>query len=74
MSQAISPIIQPDELLMLRQNSPFILIDVRTGPDAVDRYIAEHLAGALHLDLELQLADKKSGRSSWRTASVAGAS
>ena len=59
MIQNISPIIQPDELLALRENTHFVLIDVRTGPDAYGKYLQQHLEGALHLDLEVQLADKK---------------
>jgi thiosulfate/3-mercaptopyruvate sulfurtransferase len=60
MVQNISPIIQPDELLALRGNTHIVLIDVRTGPEAYDKYAKEHLEGAQHLDLEVQLADKKS--------------
>lgn len=56
MEQKLSPLIPASELGSL--NNP-VLIDVRTGPDARDRYEAEHLAGALFVDLNSDLADIK---------------
>jgi thiosulfate/3-mercaptopyruvate sulfurtransferase len=53
----MNPIIKPQELLviLLQQEAP-ILIDARSGPDARDRYKAEHLQGAYFVDLETDLA------------------
>ncbi|MBK7708097.1 MAG: sulfurtransferase [Acidobacteria bacterium] len=56
MAQKLSPLIHASELGSL---SDPVLIDVRTGPDARDRYEAEHLAGALFVDLNTDLADIK---------------
>lgn len=49
-----SPFIKPKEI-------PFgksILIDARGGPDALARYQAAHLDGALHVDLDRDLSEK----------------
>ncbi|WP_113637237.1 sulfurtransferase [Nubsella zeaxanthinifaciens] len=52
---AISPIIQPEELLRLKQsNEGFILIDADGG--GKERYLAKHLDGAHYLDLEQDLS------------------
>ncbi|MFD2246345.1 sulfurtransferase [Pontibacter ruber] len=52
------PIIKPQELVTLAQKENLVLIDARTGPDARDKYAAEHLKGALFVDLETDLAQK----------------
>lgn len=52
----MKPIIKPQELLTLLQQEAPILIDARSGPDARDKYKAEHLQGALFADLETDLA------------------
>jgi thiosulfate/3-mercaptopyruvate sulfurtransferase len=51
------PIIQPKELILLKQKQELVLIDARSGPDAREKYRMLHLAGALHVDLEQDLAD-----------------
>jgi thiosulfate/3-mercaptopyruvate sulfurtransferase len=56
MTQKISPIIQPAELISLNADD-FILIDVSAGSKA--RYDESHLAGALYIDLNTDLADIK---------------
>lgn len=52
----LSPIIQPAELLTLNQDK-FVLIDASAGSKA--RYDENHLAGALYIDLNTDLADIK---------------
>ncbi|WP_316771135.1 sulfurtransferase [Pedobacter frigiditerrae] len=52
----LSPIIQPAELLNLNQNE-YVLIDASAGSKA--RYDENHLAGALYIDLNTDLADIK---------------
>lgn len=52
-------ILNPQELLQFQNKENLVLIDARTGPDARDKYEAEHLAGALFVDLEEELANKK---------------
>jgi len=49
-------IITPSALGSL--NSPRF-VDARSGPDAYQRYLAEHLPGAIHVDLDKDLADIK---------------
>lgn len=56
MKQKYSPLVQASELGSLNN---LVLIDVRTGPDARDRYRNEHLAGASFVDLNEDLADIK---------------
>lgn len=51
----LSPIIQPEELLKLKiQNKEFILIDA--DGDGKERYLANHLDGAYHVDLKNDLS------------------
>jgi thiosulfate/3-mercaptopyruvate sulfurtransferase len=57
MSQALSPLITAQELLALKDKKEFVLVDARTGPGIKDRYQQEHLDGALHVDLDTQLAE-----------------
>ena len=52
----MNPIITPQELVILLQQEAPILIDARSGPDAKDRYKAEHLQGAHFVDLETDMA------------------
>ncbi len=54
-----SPIIKPQELLVLKETKTFVLIDARAGKDAKERFAASHLEGAQHADLDSQLADVK---------------
>ncbi|MFD1188312.1 sulfurtransferase [Pontibacter rugosus] len=57
----MKPIIKPQELIcLLQQQKDVVLIDARTGPGARQKYEAEHLAGALYVDLEKDLAHKRS--------------
>ena len=59
MVQNISPIIKPQELLALIHHKDIILIDARAGAHAKEKYAANHLKGAKHVDLDSQLADIK---------------
>lgn len=52
------PLIQPQDLIQLKQKSAFILIDARSGPEAKANYEALLLQGALYVDLEEDLAEK----------------
>ncbi len=54
----MTPIINPTDVLALRQKQNFILIDARSGANAKENYETEHLAGALWVDLETDLSEK----------------
>ncbi|WP_428228998.1 sulfurtransferase [Flavobacterium sp.] len=56
MSNKLSPIINPDELLNIKDSSELILIDARAGINAVENYQNEHLKGARYVDLNKDLA------------------
>lgn len=58
MEKKLSPIIKPADLMILKQTTDITLIDVRTGPNALEMYQNNHLDGALFVDLEHQLAHK----------------
>jgi len=51
----LDPVISPEELLSIRDR--VVLVDAQSGPDADSRYQARHLAGAVHVDLDRDLAD-----------------
>lgn len=55
----MKPLIQPQELRALLTNPALVLIDARTGPGLPEKYQAQHLPGALWVDLDLDLADVK---------------
>ncbi len=57
MEKHLSPLIKPEVLRTLKQTD-ITLIDVRTGPNALETYENGHLEGALFVDLEHQLAQK----------------
>jgi thiosulfate/3-mercaptopyruvate sulfurtransferase len=57
MYKDISPIIKPDELIVLRQTSELIIVDASNGSGAKENYEAKHLDGALYVDLNTQLAN-----------------
>jgi thiosulfate/3-mercaptopyruvate sulfurtransferase len=59
MADNISPVIQPTELLNLHQTENLVLVDASNGKDAKLHYAKKHLDGALHVDLNTQLADIK---------------
>ena len=54
----ICPLISPADLARLMTAGELVLIDARTGPDAREKYNAEHLEGAQFVDLEKDLAQK----------------
>jgi thiosulfate/3-mercaptopyruvate sulfurtransferase len=56
--QKKSPLINPVDLAGLMKQGNIVLIDARTGPDAREKYNAEHLEGAQFVDLEKDLAQK----------------
>ena len=53
--KTFSPLINIDELLVLSKKSKILLIDARVGADVIQ----QHLAGALHVDLNTDLANIK---------------
>ncbi|PVY38889.1 sulfurtransferase [Pontibacter virosus] len=55
----MSPLITAQELSELLHKGNLILIDARSGPNGRTKYEQEHLAGALHIDLDKDLADIK---------------
>lgn len=55
----MSPLISATELASILNNEKLVLIDARSGPNARVKYEKEHLAGALHVDLDKDLADVK---------------
>lgn len=57
MQNEISPIIQPAELLALANDPNLVLVDASAGSKT--RYDENHLAGALYIDLNIDLADIK---------------
>ncbi|MCC6459875.1 MAG: sulfurtransferase, partial [Saprospiraceae bacterium] len=56
----MSVLLCPAALLPLRQQSNLVLIDARTGPAARQQFEIQHLEGARFVDLETELAHKKS--------------
>lgn len=56
MSDKLSPIIHPEELLNLKDSSEIILIDARAGINSEENYQKEHLRGARYVDLNRDLA------------------
>ncbi len=59
MTEVISPLINADKLVETCNNKNTILIDARSGNNAHEKYVTEHLGGAIFVDLEKQLADIK---------------
>ncbi|MDO6391594.1 sulfurtransferase [Pontibacter sp. BT731] len=55
----MSSLITAQELSELLSKSNLVLIDARSGPNGRAKYEQEHLAGALHVDLDKDLADIK---------------
>lgn len=52
----LSPIINPEELLNLKDSSEVVLIDARAGANAEENYRNEHLKSARYIDLNKDLA------------------
>jgi thiosulfate/3-mercaptopyruvate sulfurtransferase len=59
MFENLSPIIEAAELLKIYNQENLIIVDASAGKNAKADYDARHLAGALHVDLNTQLADIK---------------
>lgn len=57
MNRNISPIIQVSELLKLYELEDLIIVDVSNGINAKSNYESKHLKGAIHVDLDTQLAE-----------------
>jgi thiosulfate/3-mercaptopyruvate sulfurtransferase len=56
----IQPIINAEDLVALLQHHQCLMIDVSCGPNAKSNYEKCHIAGAIYVDLNTQLADIKS--------------
>ncbi|QOG01603.1 sulfurtransferase [Flavobacterium sp. MDT1-60] len=56
MSHKLSPIINPEGLLQLKDSSEIVLIDARAGANAEENYKKEHLKDARYVDLNRDLA------------------
>lgn len=52
------PVISPAELLQQMTSPDLVIIDARSGKDVSKRYAAQHIKGALHVDLEKDLSLK----------------
>ena len=59
MKEGTSPVIQAAELLEIGQIKELVLVDASNGKNAKINYQEKHLAGALFVDLNTQLADIK---------------
>ncbi len=59
MTQHISPLVDPAELLAWMPGQSFMLIDASAGAASKERYAQQHLDKALYVDLDKQLADVK---------------
>lgn len=59
MSQNISPIIKPEELLSLRGAENLLIFDASNNPKAKENYAARHLESAFFVDINSQLANIK---------------
>jgi thiosulfate/3-mercaptopyruvate sulfurtransferase len=58
--EKLSPLIRPDELLLLYQQEKLIIVDASNSNGSKEKYFENHLDGALYIDLNTQLADIKS--------------
>lgn len=56
MSQTISPLLHPNELVKLQHNPDVVLIDARAGANAEENYKNQHLKDARYVDLNRDLA------------------
>ncbi|MBF4463967.1 sulfurtransferase [Flavobacterium sp. LC2016-12] len=56
MLHKFSPIINPEELIELKDSAEIVLIDARAGINAEENYKNEHLKGARYVDLNRDLA------------------
>jgi thiosulfate/3-mercaptopyruvate sulfurtransferase len=52
------PIVRADEIPAFNSSDDILIIDARSGPDALSRYQEGHLEGAVHVDLDKDLAKK----------------
>ena len=59
MNREISPIIKPEELILLKQNEDLAIINAGNGKAARESFDAGHLIGARFADLDSDLADVK---------------
>ena len=56
MTLSLSPLIRPNELIQLKKEGDYVLIDACFGRE---KYKESHLEGALHVDLNSELSDIK---------------
>lgn len=53
---SLDPVVDPRTLVSPEVRSNLVLVDARSGPDARERFEAGHLEGAVHVDLDRDLA------------------
>lgn len=53
---SLDPVVDPRSLVSPEERSKVVLVDARSGPDARQRFEAGHLEGAVHVDLDSDLA------------------
>lgn len=53
---AVSPILSAAEMQQCMKDEHLVIVDAQSGPDATKRYAALHVKGAVHVDLEKDLA------------------
>jgi thiosulfate/3-mercaptopyruvate sulfurtransferase len=63
MAESVKPILSPEEVGKYLRRSDVIVLDARGGANAYDRYQAGHLDGAVFLDLENHLSEKRADAS-----------
>jgi 3-mercaptopyruvate sulfurtransferase SseA len=56
MSQLLSPILAPEDVLKIQNSPEIVIIDARAGQNAEENYAKEHLKGARFVDLNRDLA------------------
>jgi thiosulfate/3-mercaptopyruvate sulfurtransferase len=60
MKTPFSPIITPKQVVENEKTNPILWVDARAGNNAFEDYQKEHIAGAVFVDLNTQLADIQS--------------
>lgn len=53
---SLDPVVDPRALVSPEERANLVLVDARSGPDARERFEAGHLEGAVHVDLDRDLA------------------
>ncbi|MES2733163.1 MAG: sulfurtransferase [Bacteroidota bacterium] len=62
-SVVLSPVMHPDQILVLQSSQPLVIVDARAGLQAQQNYNSLHLQGAAWVDLENNLSQPTSNPS-----------